>query len=157
MSTTMSPTVTQQRVAVATYDSYAQAQQAIDHLADQHFPVQHAAIQGVGLRMVEEVLARLTYLRSAAFGAANGAWIGALLGLFLALFTVNPVSFLAVVLWALVWGAVAGAIFGVLAHAFAGGSMDFITASQLVADRYEVLVDQAYADQARQLLASRSG
>jgi hypothetical protein len=140
------------RVPVVSFDTYAEAEQAVDSLSDQGFPVQHTTISGVGLRMVEHVLGRLTYLKAAGMGAMSGLWLGLLFGVFLALFTTNVVSWLAVILWALLWGAVAGAVFGLVWHALSGGRRDFVSASQLLADRYEVLVDPTYADRARELL-----
>ncbi|HEV2088098.1 MAG TPA: hypothetical protein VGR21_07285, partial [Cryptosporangiaceae bacterium] len=112
-------------------------------------------IVGVGLRMVEEVLGRLTYLRAALMGAGTGAWIGFLIGLFLALFVDSVGSLLTVVGLALLWGAVAGALFGLVSHALSGGRRDFVSVSQLVADRYEVLVDAAHVDRARELIEAR--
>lgn len=145
----------QNRVEVASFDSYSEAERAVDSLSDQGFPVQYATIMGVGLRSVEQVLGRLTYLRAAGMGAVAGAWFGLLIGIFLALFTNNVVWWLGTILWALLWGAVAGAVFGLVAHALSGGRRDFFSASQLVAERYEVLVESTHAERARELLASR--
>ncbi|TCN42467.1 hypothetical protein EV641_12835 [Rhodococcus sp. SMB37] len=139
-------------VAVAEYDNYAAAERAVDWLSDNKFPVEHTTISGVGLRMVEDVLGRLTYLKAAAMGALSGLWIGLLVGVFLALFTMNAVGWFAVILWGLVWGAVAGAVVSLLWHALSGGRRDFISTRQLLADRYEVLVDRAHAERARALL-----
>jgi hypothetical protein len=140
------------RVPVTSFDTYAEAERAVDSLSDKGFPVQHTTISGVGLRLVEHVLGRLTYLKAAGMGAVSGLWFGLLFGVFLALFTTNAVAWFAVILWALLWGAVAGAVFGLIWHALSGGRRDFISASQLLADRYEVLVDPAHADRARDLL-----
>jgi hypothetical protein len=126
------------RVPVASFGSYPEAQRAVDYLSDQRFPVEHTMIVGVGLRMVEQVLGRLTFLRAAAMGAASGAWFGLLIGIFLKLFTQNGASALAVVVWAVLWAAAAGAAFGVVSHAFTDGQRDFVSARQLIADRYEV-------------------
>ncbi|WP_447008472.1 general stress protein [Saccharothrix isguenensis] len=70
-------------VTVAAFDNYADAERAVDSLSDRGFPVGHTKIVGVGLRMVEHVLGRLTHLRAAGLGAAAGAWFGLLLGVFL--------------------------------------------------------------------------
>ena len=152
----MARTITDMRdmVAVAAFDSYGGAERALDFLSDKGFPVQHTKIVGVGLRMVEHVLGRMTYLRAAGLGAAAGAWFGLLFGVFVAVFTANVVWWLATILWALLWGAVAGAVFGLVSHALTGGRRDFVSASQLLADRYEVVVDPAYAERARELLSA---
>ncbi|MEU7991435.1 general stress protein [Streptosporangium canum] len=136
---------------VASYNTYLEAQRAVDYLSDQKFPVEHAKIVGTDLRLVEKVLGRLTYLRAAGMGAATGAWIGLLIGLFLAIFTPGRFPFL-LVLWALVWGAIAGAIFGLIGHALTGGKRDFLSSSAIVANRYQVLVTTDRAAEARRLL-----
>lgn len=137
--------------AVAGFGTYAEAQRAVDQLSDQKFPVERTLIVGVGLRLVEKVLGRLTYLRAAWMGIGGGAWFGLLIGLFFAIFT--PGAFpIVLVLWGLIWGAVAGAIFGLVGHAFTGGKRDFLSSSSIVADRYEVLVESPYAAEARRLL-----
>src|SRR5262245_21241584 len=61
---------------VASYASYEQAQQAVDRLSDERFPVENLEIVGSGLRTVERVTGRLTNARAAAAGAASGAWFG---------------------------------------------------------------------------------
>jgi hypothetical protein len=109
-------------------------------------------IVGVGLRLVEQVLGRQTLLRATWRGALAGAWFGLLIGLFFGIFAAGPLSFLATVLWALLWGAIAGAIFGLISHAMTGGERDFVSLSQLAADRYEVLVPAVHADRARGLI-----
>ena len=140
------------RVPVVGFDTYVEAERAVDFLSDQGFPVQHTTISGVGLRLVENVLGRLTFLKAAGMGAASALWFGFLFGVFLALFTADRVAWFAVILWALLWSGVAGAAFGLIRHGLSGRRRDFTSTRQLLADRYEVLVDPAYAEQARQLL-----
>ncbi|MGH3660475.1 MAG: general stress protein [Micromonosporaceae bacterium] len=154
MTSSASGSVLQDRVVVATYDTYREAERAVDHLSDEGFPVQGTLIVGGGLRLIEHVLARQTYLRAAGMGAAAGAWFGLLIGLFFAIFTNSTASFLVVLLSGVIWGAVAGAVFGAVAHWLSGGRRDFVSTSQLVAERYEVLVEPEHADKARELLAS---
>ncbi|MFD0654227.1 general stress protein [Streptomyces malaysiensis subsp. malaysiensis] len=48
------------RPVVGSYPTYAGAQRAVDFLADSKFPVEHTAIIGSDLRMVETVLGRMT-------------------------------------------------------------------------------------------------
>lgn len=61
MATTLTD---QEKTAVAAFDSYAEAEKAVDYLSDKGFPVQHTKIVGIGLRLVEHVLGRLTYVRA---------------------------------------------------------------------------------------------
>jgi hypothetical protein len=138
------------RVTVGTYGDYASAQQAVDHLSDSKFPVEHSAIVGTDLRLVENVLGRLTVGRAALAGAGSGAWFGLFLGLLLGLFT--NANWFGVLIVAVLIGAVWGAGFGAMAHALTGGRRDFTSRSTLQASQYAVVVDADYADQARHLL-----
>jgi hypothetical protein len=141
------------RQTLASYQSYAEAQRAVDYLSDNHFPVNHVAIVGVDLRLLEKVTGRLDTWRATLRGAGTGAWFGLLIGLFLALFSTTTASFLVILLWGIVWGVMAGAIFGLVSYLMTGGQRDFSSTSTLVASRYEVTVDDAVADRARQMLS----
>ena len=142
-------------VAVASYPEYADAQRAVDRLADSRFPVEQTAIVGTDLALVENVLGRLTTGRAALAGAGAGAWFGLFIGLLFGIFTVG--SWLAVVVAGLVIGAVWGAVFGAIAHAMTGGRRDYASTSTLRAGQYAVLVQAPLADQARQVLGLRPG
>lgn len=135
--------------AIARYDTYLEAQRAVDFLSDQHFPVQLVTIVGSGLRMVERVTGRLSYPRVAVAGAASGAWFGLFVGVLLSLFGGGAELgvFAAVVI-----GAGFGMMFGVISYAFTGGRRDFTSTSQIVASEYEVLCMPEHAQQARELL-----
>jgi hypothetical protein len=137
-------------IPVGTYDNYAAAQQAVDHLSDQHFPVQHTSIVGTDLRLVENVLGRLTTARAALAGAASGAWFGLLIGLLFGLFSAS--AWWTVLLAAVLIGALWGAIFGAIAHAMTGGRRDFTSRSSLQAGSYVIMADAEHAAEARALL-----
>jgi hypothetical protein len=138
-------------VIVATYPDYAGAQRAIDYLSDQSFPVAHTAIVGTDLRLVENVLGRLTIGRAALAGAASGAWFGLFIGLLFGIF--STYNWFAVVATGIVVGAIWGAIFGAVAHGATRGRRDFTSRSSLQARQYAISVDPEHAEQARQLLA----
>lgn len=148
------PTTSQDQRLLASYEAYSDAQWAVDHLSDQHFPVEHTAIVGSNLKLVETVQGRLNYGKAAASGAGSGAWFGLLIGVLFALFTVGAYVWLWYLLAGVALGAVFGAVFGVGAYAATRGRRDFESKSQLVAGHYDVMVDSRYADQARQLLGS---
>ncbi len=137
-------------VTVAAYPDYPSAQQAVDYLSDNQFPVEHTAIIGTDLRLVETVLGRLTTGRAALAGAGSGAWFGLLIGVLFAIFT--NAFWLGVVIAAVLIGALWGAIFGAIAHAATRGRRDFISRSSLQASQYAVTVHPDHADQARGLL-----
>lgn len=138
-------------VTIASYPDYTSAQRAVDHLADSRFPVEHTAIVGTNLRLVETVLGRLDTGRSALAGAGTGAWFGLFIGLLFGIFTAG--NWLAIIVIALVIGAVWGAIFGAIAHAMTGGRRDFSSASTLQASEYAVTADADFAEQAREMLS----
>ena len=135
---------------VATFGDYSGAQRAVDFLSDQKFPVESVAIVGNGLRMVENVVGRLSWGRAMLSGFAGGAWVGLLVGLLIALFAERPFN---VMLWAALYGGVFGLVFGVIGYAFSGGRRDFVSTQSLVATSYDVTCEPAQADEARRLLA----
>ena len=137
---------------IGSYDTYVEAQRAVDYLSDQQFPVQHVSIVGSDLRMVENVLGRLTRGRAALAGAASGAWFGLFVGVLLSLFADNANSF-ALIVAALLYGAVFGSIFGFVGHALSKGKRDFTSRSKIVASAYEIRCVWAEADRAREVLA----
>ena len=137
-------------VTIATYQNYAEAQRLVDYLSDNQFPVQHTSIVGTDLRLVENVLGRMTTGRAALAGMASGAWFGLFIGLLLGIFTSS--NWFAVIITTLLIGAAWGAIFGALAHAATGGRRDFTSRSQLQASSYAVNVDAEHADQARHMV-----
>jgi hypothetical protein len=138
---------------VGAYDTYREAQRAVDFLSDQDFPVQHVSIVGSDLRMVERVQGRLTRGRAAAAGAGSGAWFGLFVGLLLALFSDSDTSDAGLILAGVLYGVVFGAVFGFVGHALSGGRRDFTSTSKIVSSRYELVCTWAEADRAREVLA----
>ncbi len=147
------------RRTIASYATYAEAQRAVDYLADQKFAVERVAIFAEGLRFVEQVTGRLGYGKAALNGALSGAVTGGFLGYLLGLFSlITPLtSALALGLYGLIFGAIIGAIIGLIGHALSGGRRDFSSTSGLQAESYNVMVDDDLADEAARLLASMAG
>jgi hypothetical protein len=141
--------------SVASYDTYAEAQQAVDRLSDGGFPVENVDIVGSDLRLVERVTGRLTRGRAAMAGAGIGATWGLFLGLLIGLFT-SGAEWVGLVIGGVLIGTFWGALFGFLAHWATGGRRDFSSMSGLVAARYEVMVTGDQASRAREML-SQSG
>ncbi|AGZ43670.1 general stress protein [Actinoplanes friuliensis] len=137
-------------VSVASYPDYALAQQAVDYLSDNQFPVQRTSIIGTDLRLVENVLGRMTTVRAAMAGAASGAWFGLFIGLFFGIFSNS--NWFGLIFLGLLIGAAWGAVFGAIAQAMTGGRRDFTSRSSLQAGQYAVVVDAEVSEQARQLL-----
>jgi hypothetical protein len=95
---------------VGSYATYAEAQRAVDYLADRDFPVGDVTIVGVDLMLVERVIGRLTWGRVLVSGAASGAWFGLFVGLLLGLFSTGGSAF-GPILVGLISGVAFGAIF----------------------------------------------
>lgn len=138
------------RVVVASYESYAEAQRAVDYLSDQNFPVQRVAIVAEDLRLVEQVTRRMGYGRAALQGAGFGALIGAILG-----FILGGLSSYVAFLW-LIYGAIIGLFVGLINHALSGEERYFSSVEGIQADRYDIVADEEVSDEASQLLATLS-
>jgi hypothetical protein len=137
---------------VGSYATYAEAQRAVDHLADEDFPVRDVTIVGVDLMLVERVIGRLTWGRVLLSGAASGAWFGLFVGLLLGLFSPSGTGF-GPILVGLGSGIVFGLVFAAVGYGASHGRRDFTSASQMVAGRYDVLCQPRNAEKARELLA----
>ena len=141
--------------SLAVYDEYAAAQKAVDFLADNKFPVEQCMIVGTDLKRIERITGRLSYSRVAAGGALSGLWLGLFVGLIFALFAdTNVVS---VVISTVLFGAMFGLIWAIAGYAATRGQRDFSSTTQVVATRYEVLVEHKVAAEARDLLAQLPG
>ena len=140
---------------VAAYDTYLEAQQAVDYLSDHKFAVEHVTIVGTDLRMVERVTGRLSYGRVALAGALSGAWFGFFVGLLLSLF--GGAGMGGVLLVGIGLGAGFGLLFSVLSYALTGGRRDFTSSSQIVASTYAILCAAEQASEARSMLRESPG
>jgi hypothetical protein len=139
-------------MSLGVFDKYEQAQSAVDYLSDKEFAVQNCMIVGTELKQVERVTGRLTWARAALAGAASGAWMGLFVGILLSLFAAEGASTLAAVLTGVLFGVVFGMALGLASYAATGGRRDFTSVSQVVATRYEVLVEHKLLAQAQELL-----
>ncbi|MFP3464848.1 general stress protein [Leifsonia sp. SIMBA_070] len=137
---------------VATFESYPEAQQAVDVLARADFPVDKVSIVGSDLKSVERVTGKLTWGRVALAGAASGAWLGLFFGLLLIIF--SPTVSLAFVFAALLLGAGFGMLWGIVSYAVNRRRRDFTSVQQVIATSYSVLVDSDLGNRARNLLQS---
>jgi hypothetical protein len=150
-------TASANRRVIATFQSYGEAERAVDYLSDRHFPVERVAIVGYDVKLVEQVVGRLNYGGAALRGSGSGAIVGLLIGWLFGLFNwVQPlVASLALAAYGLIFGAVVGALWGLIFHAMQGGRRDFAAIRMMVPSRYEVLADNEVADEAIRLLAQR--
>ncbi|AVM00127.1 DUF4199 domain-containing protein [Gordonia iterans] len=139
---------------VGSYETYEQAQKAVDHLSDNQFHVEKLTIVGVDLMQVERVVGRLTWGKVLGGGIASGAWFGLFVGLIISIFVGG--DFWAPIVFCVVAGVVFGIISAAIPYAATRGQRDFASTMQLVAGRYDVLCDPGSAEQARDMLAKLS-
>ncbi|RZQ64752.1 general stress protein [Amycolatopsis suaedae] len=136
---------------IGSYESYEGAQRAVEYLAGQKFPVEDVTIVGVEPMLVERISGRLTWGKVLTSGAMSGAWFGLFVGLLLSLFT--PGAGFAPILIGLASGIGFGLVFAAIGYAATRGRRDFVSHSQLVARRYDVLSLPRNAERGRDLLA----
>jgi len=142
------------RRSIASFQSYDDAERAVDALSDRGFPVHRVAIVGRDLELVEQVTGRLDYPRAALRGAAGGAVTGALIGWFFGLLSwiIPLIGWLLLMVYGLIFGAVVGALLGLLVHAMQRGRRDFASATAMRPRTYEVMVDEDVAADAVRIL-----
>jgi hypothetical protein len=143
--------------SVGLYNTYDEAQRAVDYLSDEKFEVQNLAIVGTELKSVERVLGRRTWSTVVAQGVQSGLSTGLLVAFVLLIFSRQSVNFLALFLVALGIGIVLGVGFAALGYALSHGRRDFTSVSQTVATKYEVLCEHKVAAQAREMLQNQPG
>ena len=141
--------------SLAVYDTYTAAQKAVDHLADQEFPVENCMIVGTDLKQIERITGRLSFGRVAGLGALSGLWFGSFVGLLFSIFVEGGI--LAMVVSAGLFGALFGALWAVAGYAATRGERDFSSVKAVVATRYEVLVEHKHRERAREILAATPG
>ncbi|MDQ3155401.1 MAG: hypothetical protein M3Q98_01550 [Actinomycetota bacterium] len=142
--------------SLGTYDDYAEAQKAVDYLSDNEFPVENCLIVGTDLKQVERVTGRLTTSRVAAAGAASGAWLGLLIGLIFSIFSEKGEG-LVTVLSTVLMGLVFGLVWALIGYAATRGQRDFSSVKQVIATKYEVLVEHKLLAKAQELLVAMPG
>lgn len=142
------------RRVIATFDNYADAERAVDYLADQQFEVQRVAIVGRDLELVEQVTGRMNYGWAALRGAAAGALTGALIGWIFGLFNwwYPLIAGLVLACYGAIFGAAVGALTGLVMYAFQAGRRGFTTMRSLQPRHFDVVADVDQADRAMQLL-----
>lgn len=139
---------------LSTVSDYGLAQEIVDRLSDNGFPVEKVRIVGSGLRTVEQVTGRMTTGRAAGRGAIGGLWFGLMIAILF--FILAPLaSLLWILIWSLGFGAVWGAIFGALSHAATGGRRDFSSVQTMDAREYDVLVEATHLADAAGLIGGQ--
>jgi hypothetical protein len=149
----------EQQIVLGSYDSYADAERAVDALADRGFPVDHVSIAARDVVVVEQVVGRMTAVKAALYGASVGGLLGLTVGiLFGFLDWLEPItSAFNLGLWGLGLGVGLGALVGLVDHWAHHGTRDFESVSRLEAGSYDVVTDATYAEQASRILRDTVG
>ena len=142
--------------SVGIYNSYADAQKAVDYLSDEKFEVQNLAIVGTELKSVERVLGRRNWGTVITQGLQSGISTGLLVGLVVLIFT-KPTSYFVLLLVSLAIGITLAIAFSAAGYAMTRGKRDFTSVTQTVATKDEVLCEHKVAAQARELLSQMPG
>ena len=142
--------------SVGVYDSYPQAQAAVDFLADAKFPVENVAIVGTDLKSVERVTGRRNWGTVMVSGVQTGISTGLMVA-FILWFLQPQTNPLILLPGALLIGILIGIVFAAIAYASSRGKRDFNSISQTFATHYEVLCEHKVAGQAREVLAGMPG
>lgn len=141
--------------SLAVYDDYAAAQRTVDFLSDEKFPVEQCMIVGTDLKRIERITGRLTTGKVALGGLLSGVWLGLFVGLIFSLFSEGETF--ATIASTMLFGGLFGVIWAMVGFAATRGRRDFSSVTQVVATRYEVLVEHKTAAQARELLVRLPG
>lgn len=142
--------------SLGVFDDYKEAQQAVDYLSDNEFPVENVLIVGTELKQLERVTGRMTWGRAVLGGIATGAWFGLLVGLLLGIFAAEG-RWLNAVLTGVALGVIWGAILSGVAYAMQRGQRDFSSVKTILPSKFEVLVEHKHLARGQELLMNRPG
>lgn len=137
--------------SVGVFNTYSEAQKAVDSLADQDFPVKNLAIVGTDLKLVERVTGRRTWGTVLGQGVMSGLSTGFIVAIFMMLLLEGNI--LGQLLTALLIGVGVGLMFAILGYALSRGQRDFTSVTQTVATKYEILCEHKHVGKARELLS----
>ena len=134
---------------VAKFNSYDDAQAAVNKIAEADVDVKGIAIIGSELRLVERVVARLTYGRVALTGAMRGLYFGLFLGI--AMWLIMPDAGLTIVAMPAL-GIAFGMLLGVVTHSLTKRNREFQSVQQVLPARFELVAPNEALHGARQAL-----
>lgn len=140
---------------VARFATYEAAQKAVSALIAGEVSARHIAIVGIGLRSIERVTGRLGYATAARSGAVNGALLGLFFSAIMVLGapTVPVQAFVGVILV----GIAIGMLLSLLTYTVVRRRRDYASVMHVVADHYDVAVDNVSLAKARQVLGHGPG
>jgi hypothetical protein len=152
------PPAVPQGEVIANFKQYQDAQDFVDNLVKNDFPASSVAIVGSDLRTVERVRGKLNYARLAASGAVTGAWLGLAFGLIFGSSPTESGAALFPGIEALASpifiGAGMGMIFNITRFGLSKNKRGYISASSVVAAKYQIQVPASLAEKAKAIPAN---
>lgn len=135
---------------VASFRTREAASEAASKLIRAGVEPKAITITGSGLRSIERVMGKFTVITALRNGAMNGLFFGLVLASFSLLLNPEapPVAFLGMMLV----GLASGVLLGLISFALVRRKKDFQSATQVVADAYELGVTAQLVQQARTAL-----
>ncbi len=141
---------------VATFETYSDAQEAVDTLAKADFPVKQISIVGKDLTSIERVTGKLSYARAAVAGAISGVYLGIFIGLLVFIASPATMNFVYAIAAVLI-GAGFGNLFGIVTYAINRRRRDFTSVMHVLASSYSLIVEPGLANRARHALDRERG
>jgi hypothetical protein len=142
------------RRVVASYASYGDAENAVDYLAENAFPIERVAIVGRELELVERVTGTLSAADAAVRGAVTGGMTGLLIGwLFALLSWFDPtVAWGWLIIDGLWFGMIVGTLFGLGMYLATRSRRHFDSVAMMQPEYFDIVVEEGYADDAARML-----
>jgi hypothetical protein len=140
---------------VASYATYAEAEQSLELLVDQKFSAERLAIVAGDLSCAAAPSVRSRSGSAALQGSLSGALTGAFVGFQLGVFNLASAplpSAAELASWGLAIGAAVGAAIAAVAHGLGAGAPDVALTGSVQAGHYDVLAEPALAADARRAL-----
>lgn len=145
---------------LAEFAEYDAAAEYVQKLVAGDFPARLISIVGTNPRTVERVTNKLTYARVALRGAFTGSWIGFI---FAVVFGTVPqdmgnevarAALGTLIVSNMLVAAGIFAAFNVIRFSLGRKGRNFQSSSMIIAEKYEVIVPDNFADQARKIAAT---
>lgn len=136
---------------VGNYRTYETAMSAVDRVVDAGVDPQFLSIVGRDLRSVYRLRHRPSYAAVAARGAMQGAFFGVFIGLLLSMMS-GGADLIMTLGSTIIMGAVIWVLFGVIGEVLRRRQLKYAMVPSMTAVSYDLVVDNAVADQVTSIL-----
>jgi hypothetical protein len=140
---------------LASFTDYKQAVSYVEKMIENDFPAKLVSIIGTDLKTVESIRGKLGYGRVSISGAITGSWLGLFFGLIFGATGVNSEqALLTNVMAGIVIGAGIGMLLNIIRFSVTKNRRGFISGQTVIAKKYEVVVPNDQADQAKRAISA---